>query len=380
MKTIDKVRPSFKMNVSDLLYVLKNTSSVISKTTNPILESTKFIVSDNTLTALATDLHQSIQVTIDIEYNSEPLSFAVNNTILLQIVKTLPEDAECTIILDRNELIITVGSTKLFLQLLDISEFPEISFDTGDLKPLIVDTEELLTGIKSVIPFASNDLNPIRAQLYSVLLDSTDDHLVLVSTDQYRLALYNLPIIEGKLDSSMLISLDSIKSIKQIIEMGDFDQIKIYSKDNIHIIDTDYSGIKYRFQTLDYEFPDYKAIIPTEFESEFELTTNDIATVFKRLNYIVDKVDDSFNLIVEANFITFKAQSSLFGELEETYKPINTFKYKDSELKFSAKFFKDAISNILTDKFLIKIGNQTKPTMIRDQSGKQTYVIMPKIA
>ncbi len=378
MEFVDKVRPAFKMSVSDLLYVLQYTSSVISKTTNPILEATKFTIKDNTLIALATDLRQSIQVTEDIEYNGEPLSFAVNNNILLQIVKTLPEDADCTIKLGNNELFISVGKTRLSLQLLDISEFPDILFDTDSLQPLIIDTKELLVGLKSVIPFASSDTSPINAQLHSVYLDSVDDYLVLASTDQYRLALYNLPIKEGKLDSPMLISLDSVKSIKQIVEMGDFDEVKIYSKNNIHVIDTEYSGLKYRFQTLDYEFPNYKAIIPTEFESEFELITNDINTVFKRLNYIVDKVDDSFNLIVRDNSITFKAQSPMFGELEETYEPTSTFKYEELELKFSPKFFKDAISNILTDKFLIKIGSQTKPTMIKDQSGRQTYIIMPK--
>jgi len=380
MEIMDKVRPTFKMKVSDLLYVLKYTSSVISKTTNPVLEATKFTIKDNILTALATDLHQAVQITEDIEYDGEPISFAVNNNILLQIIKTLPEEADCTIKLSQNELFISVGKTKLSLQLLDISEFPEISFDTDSLQPLIVDTQELLVGLKSVIPFASGDTSPINAQLHSVLFDNIGDHLVLVTTDKYRLALYNLPIKEGKLDSSMLISLDSIKSIKQIIEMGDFDEIKIYSKDNIHIIDAEYSGLKYRFQTLDYEFPNYKAIIPTDFKSEFELNTNDIDTVFKRLNYIVDKVEDVFDFIIKDNTLTFKAQSQMFGELEETYEFLNKVKSEDAELKFSPKFFKDAINNILSDTFIIKVGENTKPTMIKDKNDKQTYIIMPKIA
>lgn len=380
MEIMDKVRPTFKMKVSDLLYVLKYTSSVISKTTNPVLEATKFTIKDNILTALATDLHQAVQITEDIEYDGEPISFAVNNNILLQIIKTLPEEADCTIKLSQNELFISVGKTKLSLQLLDISEFPEISFDTDSLQPLIVDTQELLVGLKSVIPFASGDTSPINAQLHSVLFDNIGDHLILVTTDKYRLALYNLPIKEGKLDSSMLISLDSIKSIKQIIEMGDFDEIKIYSKDNIHIIDAEYSGLKYRFQTLDYEFPNYKAIIPTDFKSEFELNTNDIDTVFKRLNYIVDKVEDVFDFIIKDNTLTFKAQSQMFGELEETYEFLNKVKSEDAELKFSPKFFKDAINNILSDTFIIKVGENTKPTMIKDKNDKQTYIIMPKIA
>jgi DNA polymerase-3 subunit beta len=380
MEIMDKVRPTFKMKVSDLLYVLKYTSSVISKTTNPVLEATKFTIKDNILTALATDLHQAVQITEDIEYDGEPISFAVNNNILLQIIKTLPEEEDCTIKLSQNELFISVGKTKLSLQLLDISEFPEISFDTDSLQPLIVDTQELLVGLKSVIPFASGNTSLINAQLHSVLFDNIGDHLVLVTTDKYRLALYNLPIKEGKLDSSMLISLDSIKSIKQIIEMGDFDEIKIYSKDNIHIIDAEYSGLKYRFQTLDYEFPNYKAIIPTDFKSEFELNTNDIDTVFKRLNYIVDKVEDVFDFIIKDNTLTFKAQSQMFGELEETYEFLNKVKSEDAELKFSPKFFKDAINNILSDTFIIKVGENTKPTMIKDKNDKQTYIIMPKIA
>ncbi len=154
----------------------------------PILEDFLFIVEDDKLTIVATDLETFITAELPV-HAEENGSIAVPAKILLDTLKQLPTQP-VTFFADTENLTVTLTSAfgQYQLSAEDGNDYPKIP------QPNATDNVEipavlLLEGINKTLFATSND--DLRPAMTGVLMQLDDNGVTFVSTDAHKFVKYN---------------------------------------------------------------------------------------------------------------------------------------------------------------------------------------------
>jgi DNA polymerase-3 subunit beta len=131
---------------------------------------------------------------------------------------------------------------------------------------------ELAETLSRVLPFTTSD--DARPVLQCVNLVAKDGKLTMVSADGFRLAITSLDYDNG--EGQVLISRDNLKGVVNALKRAKRARVSFEnggdSLDAINlVIDTEL--IRYRWQGLSGDYPDYEKLIPTEFNTAAHFDT-----------------------------------------------------------------------------------------------------------
>ena len=167
---------------------LKSLQSIIGvverRQTMPILANVLFTAEDGILTLTATDLEVELIAKLGYQ-DGEKGSVTLPGRKLLDISRSLPNEATILITLKDDKAIVTSGKSKFSLTTLPANEFPlipsingehKVTVNQGDLRQLIENTQ---------FSMAQQD---VRYYLNGLLLEIDENYLKAVATDGHRLA------------------------------------------------------------------------------------------------------------------------------------------------------------------------------------------------
>jgi len=126
-----------------------------------------------------------------------------------------------------------------------------------------VGASELAEALNRVLPFTAKDDN--RPVLQCVLFTAKDGKLTLVSADGFRLAVISLDYDDG--EGQALINRDDLKGITNALKRAKRARVSFEGEDvtkpSSLIIDTEL--VRYKWVSVNGDYPDYEKLIPTEF-------------------------------------------------------------------------------------------------------------------
>ena len=139
------------------------------------------------------------------------------------------------------------------------------------VKPNIGNTE-LADALNRVIPFTTNDKT--RPVLDCVKFIADGNTLKLVSADGFRLAIVE---VQTDITGECLIPVAELVNLPNALKRAKRVNISIEQSDAINraILHIDTDMIGYQFTSADGNYPDYNALMPTEYESVISFDTND---------------------------------------------------------------------------------------------------------
>jgi len=131
---------------------------------------------------------------------------------------------------------------------------------------------ELAEALNRVLPFTATD--KARAVLQCVLFTAKEGKLQLISSDGFTLAIVTLDYDEG--EGKVLVNRDELKGIAGALRKAKrvrltFQQGGEELDSMSLVIDTEL--IRYRWQGSNGDFPNYEAVIPTEFKTSAHFDT-----------------------------------------------------------------------------------------------------------
>ena len=177
----------FIVSSSYLLKQLQVLGSVInSNNTLPILDNFLFELNNNLLTVAASDLETTMSATIDIDSTSTG-SVAVPAKLLLEILKTFPEQPLTFTVEENNTIEISSNSGKYALAYAPGEEFPK-SIQLEDPSVTLVPADVLATAVSKTIFAAGND--DLRPVMSGVFFQFSPEGLIFVATDAHKLVKY----------------------------------------------------------------------------------------------------------------------------------------------------------------------------------------------
>jgi len=153
-----------------------------------------------------------------------------------------------------------------------------------------VGANELAEALARVLPFtAKGDDRPVLA---CVKFEAKDGKLNLVSADGFRLAVVSLDYADG--EGQALINRDELKGVANALKRAK--RVRISFEDNALIVDTEL--IRYKWTSLEANYPDWQKLIPTEFNCLAHFDTVEAIKAVNSLKALADSKGYSIDLTI----------------------------------------------------------------------------------
>ena len=351
-----------------LIEISKVIGAIERKATMPILSNILLKSEKGILTIIGTDLEVTIITNISCDIVSEG-QVAVPAKKLYDYIRELP-DTEINIKKEDGFLGINVGKISGRLKVLQAEDFPHIEEYKGKFTTIVYDN--LIKMIDKTVYATSMD--EVKYSLNGVYLEKSPGNIRCVATDSHRLALYDYEdteTIEG-LTKGIIIPRKGLNEIKKI--SGEKDAHIAVEKNKNFIIKIGNTIIQIRL--LDYDFPDYKAVIPAETKINIKLKKDVLIAAVKRAQSIYQEKISRVVFNIDKNMLVIESNEPDIGEVKEEIE----IDYKGAPLKigFNGRYLLDCFNSMEGEFVSIGFNNeQSASTFHEDDVKKHLNLIMP---
>jgi DNA polymerase-3 subunit beta len=341
--------------------------AVSTRTSVQILSGILLEPQSGELRLAATDMELSLRANVQAQIEGDGAIVLPGKT-LADIARLLPAD-EVAIEHKPSEAVvhITSGSASYTLHMYNPEDFPRLP-ELDAVETFSVDRESLLETIHRVARAASRDES--RPVLTGILVSFTGGKIVMAATDSYRLAVKetelggNAPELEAIVPSRALQELARIANAGDTVEVGVHENQVLFSTD----------GAWLTTRRIDGQFPNYRQLLPEQFEHELTLPRVELLEVVRRASVMIQRATPLQLRFAEGE-LTVIARTHEVGESQESM-PIG-FTGETLEIGFNADFLRDGLESMDGDDVRFKLISPLRPAVIQGEGDDFTYLVMP---
>lgn len=250
------------------------------RSTTPILACVLFEAKDGTLTVAAGDMEISVRVACAAPIERDGAT-AVNARLLSNIVRSLPPEKDLVFQADEKGATLTCSGGSYTMRVYSPNDFPRPAL-FPDEGAFTIPVKTLAEGVEKVSVATANDDN--RPVLGAVSASIGAGRMRLVSTDSYRLALYDAPIEGGPEEHhTALIPARALReAVKLAAGVGDVEKMDVaFTKSGAHF---KVGPIEFSSRLVAGAFPDYDKLMPKSFERTYSLDVAPLKETLARVN------------------------------------------------------------------------------------------------
>lgn len=361
----------FKISKKDLYRITSKADRITSKNVSlPVLANIILEAKDNKVYVRSTNLDIGLEIKIKAEVEKEGV-VAISGQLLNSFLNSLSkndDDLECFV--EKSNFEIVSRNSKTLIKTVLCEDFPNLP-EVQANKVFTISSEDLISGLKSV--WYASSLSSIKPELSSIYIYGENGELVFVATDSFRLAEKRLKIKDVDNFENVLIPYKNVVEIIKILE--DYKKVDILFDDNQIAFKNEEIYLISRI--VDGSFPDYKQIIPKDFETKVSVLREDFMHAMKTVNLFADKFNQIKIGVSGINSNLFmKTESEDKGNSENNIKI--KMEGKDVEVNFNYRYILDCFNSITSDSLNLEFNGSNKPLIIKGQRDLDfTYLVMP---
>jgi DNA polymerase-3 subunit beta len=282
----------------------------------------------------------------------------VNGSNLLNIIRRLKDDEIVFEVMDNN-LAIKQKRSNFKLPMYDANEYPSFPV-LNDLKPLDINTINLINSIKKITPSIDNN-NP-KFELNGALIDIKSQKINFVATDTRRLAISHLENINNN-EAQIIIPKKAIIEIQKLFL---YEASIKYDDTNLVVSNNNYTFFT---KLINGKFPDYERIIPNNLKYSFPLSKSALIESIKLVTSIESKIK-----------ITFSNTNIVFESLNDDSESLTQIDANlDIDSSFyiavNSKYILDFLSSSNNENITIGFNESNLPFYLED--GNFITIVMP---
>jgi len=361
----------FQIEKEILLNPLQQIIGAVEKRqTMPALSNVLLRATDNLLTLTTTDLEIELvsQIAMVIDETGE---ITVPARKLLDICKSLPNEALINFTVKDNKALVQSGRSRFSLATLPANDFPAL-----DAINSIYDfeiTQKTLREIidKTAFAMAQQD---VRYYLNGLMLEVSANNLRAVATDGHRLAYCekdtNADIADIK---QVILPRKGVLELVRLLSDSD-DMVKISLGSN-HL-QVSFNEIRLTSKLIDGRFPDYNRVIPTEGNNVLIADRDQLRQALIRASILSNEKYRGIRLILEKNLIKLQAQNP---DQEEADVELEVIYTGDAiEIGFNVNYMLDVLNGSGSEMVQAALRDSNSSFLLTypDQTDCK-YVIMP---
>ena len=340
---------------------------VSTRTAVLVLGGIQLRAEGNRLHLAATDMEVSLRTELECTVSGEG-SVVVPGRLLLDISRSLP-DTDVTIEHKPEEavVVVTSGTANYRLHTYSAEDFPRLpELESGGLHT--VDRDALIETVARVGRSASRDES--RPVLTGILVRFEPGKIVMAATDSYRLAVKETPV-EGTLpELEAIIPARALQELARIATGTD--DLQLGLQENHVVFGADGTWLTTR--RIDGQFPNYRQLLPEQFDHELVLPRDELLEVVRRVSLMAQR-NSPLRLRFADGELTVSAVTQDVGEARESLPAPYTG--EPMEIGFNAEFLRDGLESVEADSIKFKLISPLRPAVLEGDSDDYVYLIMP---
>ncbi|RLJ71474.1 DNA polymerase-3 subunit beta [Hydrogenivirga caldilitoris] len=337
------------------------------KSALPILTNFLLTAEKDRLVIKATDLENYLILSVKADIEEEG-SVCVSSRSLSDIVRNLGS-AILYIQTDGDKLVITGGRSKFKLPTVPPEDFPEF--------PEVIEGEETLSGNLILKGIAKTEYaiakEEARISLQGMYMRGHDNRIHFVGSDGHRLALFEP---EGSFSYELLIPRKSLKVVQRLLT--GIEDVRVAKNEDGSFAYLTSEDWKLIIRLLEGEYPDYLAVIPSEFSAEVLLDVDETKKALKRLSGLTEGRIFPVKITLSDNLAVLEFMDPEFGEGREEIDI--DYVGEPFEIGFNGKYILEALEVLDSEKAWFKFTTPDTAALLEsDDYEKDPYrcIIMP---
>jgi DNA polymerase-3 subunit beta len=366
---------NFIVSSTQLQRQLQTLSGVLNTSnTLPILDHVLFELAPQQLKITATDLETTISATIQVESTSEG-KLAVPARLLLDTVKTFPEQPLTFSQADNNTLEISSEQGKYALAYANADEYPQAA-EVVDASSLSIQGDTLATAINNTI-FASgnDDLRPVMSGVFFQLSSSG---MTFVATDAHKLVKYERTDVVVPETAEFIMPKKPLNLLKSVL-VGSEEEVTVnYNNSNVQFSFDDTVVI---CRLIDGKYPNYEAVIPKENPNVMSINRVQLLNTVKRVSIFSNKTTHQIRLRIAGAELHISAEDIDYSNKAEE-RLTCSFQGDDMQIGFNARFLTEMLTNLSSDEIQLELSLPNRAGIITpvdglDEGEQVTMLVMP---
>lgn len=340
-----------------------------SRSTLPILSSILLSANGDRLDLQATDLEVSIKHSTEVRVD-EPGQAVVPGRLLTDIVRSLPEAAVTLEASGTAELTVSCDHASFKVRTLspeDFPRFPEVEASMTAILPV----STVGAASKQVARAASRD--ETRPVLTGVLTTVEANHLRMVATDSYRLAVRELNVEGDVEDFEVVLPSKAVEEIPKLA--GSTETVSIGVSENQVVFTM--GDTVFVSRRIEGKFPNYRQLIPADATTKMTIETAELLDAVKRVAILAQQnVPMRVKVSPSESTLELSATTQDVGEAKEAL--MVQAEGEEVEIAFNASFLVDGLTASGAESVSLEITSPLKPGVLRSVGDEEyTYILMP---
>jgi len=340
-----------------------------SKGTIPVLANVLLRAEEGVVELAATDMEVSVRVPLE-DAGVEEHGSVVLPRLAADLVRSMAP-GPVSLVHNENEGQVQVsgGGSSFSLNCHQAGEYPELPADNG--VGVVVPADRFVTCSERVVRAASRD--ETRPVLTGVLVRIGPDGLTMAATDSYRLSVRTVPLDAAPGDTREAIlparAVAEASRLAAQAKEGDVEIVLGESQATIRC-----AGVRMTTRLIDGQFPDYRQLIPAEFEQEVRIDRGEFLAVLTRIGVLAQRTSP-LRLSFEQGQLTVATVSDQVGEGKESM-PV-PYSGEPMEIGFNADFLRDGVEGLDGDEVRFGLISPLRPGLLRGEADDYRYLLMP---
>jgi DNA polymerase-3 subunit beta len=345
-----------------------------SSNTLPILDNFLFDLKQSKLTVSASDLETTMSSVLNVDSDAEG-TIAVPARLLLDTLKTFPEQPLTFIVEDNNTIEISSNHGKYALAYADGAEFPKaVELSNPSATTLMGDI--LATAIHKTIFAAGND--DLRPVMSGVFFQFSPENLTFVATDAHKLVKYQRDDVKASEVAEFIMPKKPLNLLKGILA-GSESEVKIeYNESNAKFT---FDETELICRLIDGKYPNYEAVIPKENPNVLSISRNQFLSSVRRVSIFSNKTTHQIRLKVAGAELNISAEDVDYSNKAEERLSC-AYQGDDMQIGFNSRFLVEMLNNLSSDEVSLEMSLPNRAGILTPADGlddgeKVTMLVMP---
>ncbi|MFD1316861.1 DNA polymerase III subunit beta [Namhaeicola litoreus] len=365
----------FIVSSSQLLKQLQILGGVInSNNTLPILDNFLFEFENDELKISASDLETTMSAIIEVGAD-ESGSIAIPAKLLLDTLKTFPEQPLTFTVEDNNIIEISSDSGKYALAYADGEEFPK-AIELDGASSIILNGAVLAEAIsKTIFASGNDDLRPVMS---GVFFRFSPEGLIFVSTDAHKLVKYIRNDVFANETSEFIMPKKPLNLLKNILSSSNSDVKVEFNESNAKFT---FDNISLVCRLIDGKYPNYEAVIPKENPNRLVLNRSMFLNSVRRVSIFSSKSTHQIRLKMAGTELKISAEDIDFSNKADERLQCS-YEGDDMQIGFNSRFLLEMLNNLSATDVMLEMSLPNRAGILTPLDGLEegeniTMLVMP---
>jgi DNA polymerase III subunit beta len=365
----------FIVSSTYLLKQLQVLGGVINNSnTLPILDNFLFDLNQSELTISASDLETTMSSIIDVESDNEG-SVAIPAKLLLDILKTFPEQPLTFIVEENNTVEISSNHGKYALAYANGEEFPK-AVELENPSSTTLSGDILASAISKTIFAAGND--DLRPVMSGVFFQFSTESLTFVATDAHKLVKYTRNDVSASETAEFIMPKKPLTLLKGILVGNDGDVTIEYNDSNAKFT---FDSTVLICRLIDGKYPNYEAVIPKENPNKLTIDRTQFLNSVKRVSIFSNKTTHQVRLKIAGAELNVSAEDIDYSNKAEERLTCD-YQGDDMQIGFNSRFLSEMLGNLTANEVQLEMSLPNRAGILTpiddlEEGENITMLVMP---